>query len=144
MTIYSLEVLLSQFGSSLFFHVWFYLLLLNLHSDFSGGGQVAWCSHTQFLHKKYIHLQHCPVFIWCAIVSSWNDRVEVLKPWIFLMILCIKMLSKYWHTEREDESISFLCCPKFSRNQIWCCQVLCLGLVFLKTQNRMQIPASFW
>ena len=37
MTIYSLDVLLSQFGSSPLFHVWFELLLLDLHTDFSGG-----------------------------------------------------------------------------------------------------------
>ena len=37
MTIYSLEAPLSQFGTSLLFHVQSYLLLLDLHSDFSGG-----------------------------------------------------------------------------------------------------------
>ena len=36
-TICSLDVLLSQFGTSLFFHVRFYLLLLDLHTSFSGG-----------------------------------------------------------------------------------------------------------
>ena len=37
MTIYSLDVLLSRFGTSLLFHVQFKLLLLDLHIDFSGG-----------------------------------------------------------------------------------------------------------
>ena len=37
MTIYSLDILLSQFGTSLLFHVCCYLLLLDLHTDFSGG-----------------------------------------------------------------------------------------------------------
>ena len=37
MTVYSLDVLLSQFGISLLFHVHFSLLLLDLHTDFSGG-----------------------------------------------------------------------------------------------------------
>ena len=37
MTIYSLDVILSRFGASLWFHVQFYLLLLDLHKDFSGG-----------------------------------------------------------------------------------------------------------
>ena len=37
MTIYSLEILLSQFGTSLLFHVQFYLLLPDLHTDFSRG-----------------------------------------------------------------------------------------------------------
>ena len=37
MTIYSLDVLLSRFGTSLLFHVQFSLWLLDLHTDFSGG-----------------------------------------------------------------------------------------------------------
>ena len=34
---YSLDVLLSQYGTSVLFHVWFLLLLLDLHTGFSGG-----------------------------------------------------------------------------------------------------------
>ena len=45
MTIYSLDVLLSQFGTSLLFHVQFYLLLLDLHTGFEGTGNVVWYSH---------------------------------------------------------------------------------------------------
>ena len=37
MTTYSLDRLLSRFGTSLFFHVQFWPLLLDLHTDFSGG-----------------------------------------------------------------------------------------------------------
>ena len=37
MTIYSLDVLLFQSSTSPLFHVWFELLLLDLHTDFSGG-----------------------------------------------------------------------------------------------------------
>ena len=37
MKIYSLDVLLFLFGTSLLFHVQFYLLLPDLHTDFSGG-----------------------------------------------------------------------------------------------------------
>ena len=36
-TIHSFDILLSQFGTSLLFHVQFKLLLLDLHTDFSGG-----------------------------------------------------------------------------------------------------------
>ena len=50
MTIYSLDILLSQFGTSQLFHVQFYLLLLDLHIDFSGGGRV-WYSH---ILKNYL------------------------------------------------------------------------------------------
>ena len=39
MTVYSLDLLLSQFGTSSLFHVQFYLLLLDLHTGFSGGRQ---------------------------------------------------------------------------------------------------------
>ena len=37
MTIYSLDVVLSQFGTSLLLHIQFQLLLLDLHTDCSGG-----------------------------------------------------------------------------------------------------------
>ena len=37
MTIRSLDLLLFLFGTSLLFHVQFYLFLLDLHTDFSGG-----------------------------------------------------------------------------------------------------------
>ena len=37
MTIYSLDILLSWFGTSLLFHVQFSLLPLDLHTDYSGG-----------------------------------------------------------------------------------------------------------
>ena len=45
MTIYSLDILPSQFGNSLFFHVQLYLLLLDLHTDFFEAGQMVWYSH---------------------------------------------------------------------------------------------------
>ena len=49
MTIYSLDILLFQFGTSLF-HVQFYLLLLELHTDFSGGrsGGLVFSSLSEF------------------------------------------------------------------------------------------------
>ena len=44
MTIYNLDTLLSRFLSSSMFHVQFYLLLLDLHTDFPEAGQVVWYS----------------------------------------------------------------------------------------------------
>ena len=44
MTIYSLDVLLYLFGTSLLFHVQFKLLLPDLHVS-QEAGQVAWYSH---------------------------------------------------------------------------------------------------
>ena len=43
MTIYSLDVLLSQFGTSSLFHIQFWLLLLDLHS--LEAGKVVWYYH---------------------------------------------------------------------------------------------------
>ena len=45
MTIYSLDVLLFLFGTSLLFHVQFSLLLPDLHIGFSRGRSVVWYSH---------------------------------------------------------------------------------------------------
>ena len=45
MTVYSLDKLLFLLGTSLLFHVWFKLLLLALHTDFSDGEKVIWYSH---------------------------------------------------------------------------------------------------
>ena len=44
MTIYSLDELFSQFGTSALFHIQFSLLLLDLHINFSGGRKVVWYS----------------------------------------------------------------------------------------------------
>ena len=45
MIIYSPDILLFLFGTSLLFHVQFYLLLPDLHIGFSRAGQVVWYSH---------------------------------------------------------------------------------------------------
>ena len=45
MTIYSLNILLFLFGTSLLFHVQFQLLLPDLHTDFSRGRSGGWYSH---------------------------------------------------------------------------------------------------
>ena len=46
MTIYSLDVLLFLFGTSLLFPVWFSLLLLDLQTEISQeAGKVVWYSH---------------------------------------------------------------------------------------------------
>ena len=50
MTIYSLDILLSRVGTSLLLHVQFKLLLLDLHTDFSGGrsGGLRFLSLSEF------------------------------------------------------------------------------------------------
>ena len=66
MTIYSLDVLLSQFGTSLLFHIWV-LLLIDLHTDFSGAGKVVWYSH---LFKNF------PQFVVIHIVKGFSKVSE--------------------------------------------------------------------
>ena len=61
MTILSLDVLLFLFGSSLLFHVRFYLLLPDLHIGFSRGRSDAedikkrWQDYTEELYKKHLN-----------------------------------------------------------------------------------------
>ena len=57
MTIYSLDVLLFLFGTSLLFHVQFELLLPNLHTDFSRGrsGSLVCPSLSEFSTVIVIH-----------------------------------------------------------------------------------------
>ena len=54
---YSLDVLLFLFGSSLLFHVQFCLLFLDLHTDFSGGrsGGLVFPSLSEFSTVFVIH-----------------------------------------------------------------------------------------
>ena len=57
MTIYSLDVLLSLFGTSLLFHVQFWLLLPDLHTDFSRGrsGSLVFPSLSELSTLFWIH-----------------------------------------------------------------------------------------
>ena len=57
MTIYSLDVLLFLFGTSLLFHVQFYLLLPDLHTGFSRGrsGGLVFPSLSEFPTVVVIH-----------------------------------------------------------------------------------------
>ena len=70
MTIYSLDVLLSQFGTSLLFHVQFQLLLPSLHTDSQEAGQVVWYSQL---------LKNLPKFIVIHIVIGFGivNKAEV-------------------------------------------------------------------
>ena len=57
MTIYSLDILLSQFGISPLFNVQFQLLLFNLYTDFSGGrsGGLVFPSLSEFPRFVVMH-----------------------------------------------------------------------------------------
>ena len=58
MTVYSLDVLLFLFGTSLLFHVQFYLLLPDLHTGFSRGrsGGLVFPSPSEFSVVYVIHI----------------------------------------------------------------------------------------
>ena len=78
MTVYSLDVLLFLFGTSLLFHVQFELLPPDLHTDFSRGGQVVWYSHLS---------QNCPQFIVIHTVKGFSivNKAEID---VFLELSC--------------------------------------------------------
>ena len=65
MTIYSLNVLLFLFGTSLLFHVQFSLLLLDLHADFSGGrsGGLVFPPLSEF---STVYCDPCSQRLWCS------------------------------------------------------------------------------
>ena len=84
MTVYSLDVLLSQFGTSSSFHVWFQLLLLNLHTDFSG--KVIWYfqlleNFSQFVVirtvKGFSIVNEAEVYVFLEFSSFFYDPTDV-------------------------------------------------------------------
>ena len=61
MIIYSLDILLSQFGTSPFVHVWFQLLLLDLHTVLYEADRVV---YHLFMPSHHFHLfKNFPVFL---------------------------------------------------------------------------------
>ena len=62
MTIYSLDVLLFLFGTSLLFHVQFWLLLPDLHTDFSRGRLGVWYSHLFQTFPQFIVIHTVKAF----------------------------------------------------------------------------------
>ena len=78
MTIHSLDVLHSQFGTNPLFHVWFYLLLLDLNTDFSEDRSSGLLS---------TFLEEFPQFVLIHIVQGFGvvNRAEVD---IFLELSC--------------------------------------------------------
>ena len=77
MTIYSLEILLSQYGTSLLFHVQFCCLLTCIQVS-QEAGQVVWYSHL---------FQNCPQFIVIHTVKGFGvvNRAEID---VFLELSC--------------------------------------------------------
>ena len=77
MTIYSLDVLLFLFGTSLLFHVQFQLLLTHIQVS-QEAGQVVWYSHLS---------QNFPQFIVIHIVKGF-DIVNKVEIDVFLELSC--------------------------------------------------------
>ena len=78
MTIYSLDILLSQFGTSLLFYVQFQLLLLDLPTDFSEGRSGGLYSHL---------LKNFPQFVVIHTVKGFAG-VNKAKVDVFLKLYC--------------------------------------------------------
>ena len=78
MTIYSFDILLSQFGTSQLFHVWFELLLLDLIQVCQEASKLVWYSHLLKNFPQFVVIHTVKVF---SVVSG--TEVEV-----FLEFLC--------------------------------------------------------
>ena len=78
-TVYSLNLLLSQFGTSLLFHVWFQLCFLICILISQEAGQVVWCSNLS---------QHFPQFVVIHTVEGFGivNKAEID---VFLELFCI-------------------------------------------------------
>ena len=126
MTTYSLDILLSQFGTSLLFHVQFLLLLLTCIQISQETGQMVWYSHLlkNFPQFVVIHLVkgfsivneaeidvflelHCFLHDPMNVGNLISDSSAPLKPilyiWKFLVYVLLKLSLK-------DKSITLLAC----------------------------------
>ena len=86
MTIYSLDVLFFLFGTSLLFHVQFYLLLPDLHTNFSRGrsGGLVFPSLSEFStvycdpHSQRLwHSQKAEIDVFLELSCFFNDPADV-------------------------------------------------------------------
>ena len=120
MKIYSLDVLLSQLGSCLLFYVWIELLLLDLHTDFSGGrsGGLVFLSLEEFsIVCCDLHSQR----LWC--IQQNRNRyfsVSLLLFWLstgccqfYLWFLC------FFYFLLEHLEILGLCAVEASFGEFW-------------------------
>ena len=80
MTIYSLDGLLFLFGTSLLFHVQFYLLLPEVHTGFSKAGQVVWYAHLLKNFPQFIVIHTVKGF---GIVNKAKIDVFLELSWFF-------------------------------------------------------------
>ena len=86
MTIYSLDVLLFLFGTSLLFHVQFELLLPDLHTDFSRGksGGLVFLSLSEFstvycdpYSQRILHINKAEIDVFLELSCFFDDPVDV-------------------------------------------------------------------
>ena len=84
MTIYSLDLLLFLFETSLLFHVWFYLLLLDRHTDFSRArsGGLVFPSLSEFStvfcdpHKVFGIVNKAEIGVFLELFCFFNDPAD--------------------------------------------------------------------
>ena len=122
MTIYSLEVLVFLFGTSLLFHVQFKLLLLDLHTGFSRGrsggmlfpslpefstvscdphSQRLWRSPTSYVFHEITY----NVFIICLVHNQ-----HFISTSCYFLGLCVSFSAKFSPAYPTPISILFLLC----------------------------------
>ena len=70
MTIYKLDILLSQFWTNSFFHVWFSSLFLLLHLDFSGDRYGVWYAYLLKNFPKFVMVQIIRGFQFSSVTQS--------------------------------------------------------------------------
>ena len=75
MIIHSLDILLSQFGTSQLFHVWFELLLLDLIQDCQEASKLVWYSHLLKNFLQFVVIHTVKVF---SVVSATEIFLEFL------------------------------------------------------------------
>ena len=118
MTIYSLDVLLSQFGASLLFHVWF-CYFLNCIQVSQEAGQVVWYFHLlknfpQFvvshIIKDFSIVKEAEVDAFLEFSSFFNDPTGLLAIW---SLVPLPFLNLAWTLEFLTISLFLLSCWGF-------------------------------
>ena len=118
MTIYSLDVLDSQFGTSLLFHVQFQLLLLDLYAGFSGGRLGGLVCH---LFKNF------PQFVVSHTVKGFGI-INKSKVDVFLELSC-------FFDDPVDVGNLIPCSSAFSKSSLNIWKLLVHLLLKLKLEN---------
>ena len=111
MTIYSLDVLLFLFGTSLLFHVQFSLLLPDLHTDFSRGRSITGINYLQWQLGKYVPSEKSLGSCCFSIIELNSLSLETLISWLnaqFFTPLVLKYFPQLTWTSASGKTKSSL------------------------------------